>query len=160
MITRDLELEKAIKSDAVIIVDTCSVLEGSFQSFANRAAPLLSSTKKKLVVPKVVLHEILKNSKKPSLENWARIASRIINELYEQGLVLIAGDELEPGFGDVVFLSNVLKQFLSTDVVVITQDKKLTHDLLSFNDLQSVQSRHRICVYKLANHGFLELGTY
>ena len=62
----------------------------------------------------------------------------------------VVGDELEPKFGDVVFLSNVLKQFLLTDVAVITQDNNLAHDLLSFNSLLSVQSRHHISVYRLS----------
>ena len=151
MAMHDIELEAIIHSDAVLIIDTCSLLEYAFLPFSKRAEPVLQATRKQLILPAVTVHEIEKNAKKNQrLENGSKRALTILVDLKKKGLLDVVGDELEPKFGDVVFLSNVLKQFLLTDVAVITQDNNLAHDLLSFNSLLSVQSRHHISVYRLS----------
>lgn len=151
MDVHDTELERIIHSNTILIIDTCSLLEYAFEPFSKRVEPLLQSTGKKLILPVVVVHEIEKNAKKNQrLEINSKRALAILVDLKKKSLLDVVGDECEPKFGDVVFLSNVLKQFLITDVAVITQDNNLTHDLLSFNSLLSVQSRHHISVYRLS----------
>ena len=97
MAMHDIELEAIIHSDAVLIIDTWSLLEYAFLPFSKRAEPVLQASGKQLILPAVTVHEIEKNAKKNQrLENGSKRALTILVDLKKKGLLDVVGDELLP----------------------------------------------------------------
>ncbi|WP_114166759.1 zinc-ribbon domain containing protein, partial [Exiguobacterium sp. TNDT2] len=140
-----------------IFIDTCSILEDGNSLFWEKMSPYLKDAKSRVFIAQRVIDELDKhvNQKKdPSLAAKASEAKKLLAVLQQADLIDIRG-EASDGFADNVFLVVFTKFRLHHNLLLITQDRKLTADIEALNQSQSVKSSKRIEVRKIAVDGSL-----
>ncbi len=137
-----------------LLIDTCALLHEQFPLLMERMAPLLRQNGKVLIVPSSVLTE-LRNlaDKKPELTERIRALLPLMAQLKSQGLLKVYGSTSE-GFGDQQMLAVVTHFMTSAQLLVITQDNKLSSDLLRLNQLDSVHGK-QVAVSRINRYGYL-----
>lgn len=149
-------MEEIINADRIIMIDTNAVLSGKFVKFMNDAEPLLTKYKKMFIFPHVVYGELLwkKNGNEKQLKDNAKRKLEIIKRFVKDNLAEIVGedadwpDKSKKPFADPTFLERVLTlRNNGKSCTIITADKDLGHDILSFNNIKSVKTKADIKVY-------------
>lgn len=158
-----------------IFIDTCSLLfscwsgkedtsgnikydKNKEQTFWNH--DLRNLLKKGRVVIPVRNYEELKkhakNNKKPGLAKRSEYVLSAIDDLIGKKYFQLVGDNNDP-FADAIILSAALKFRTNKNLIFITNDKKLSHDLISIKNFQSVEARNGqfFTVYFIGNRGNL-----
>ncbi|MBE5709927.1 MAG: hypothetical protein EGR51_08560 [Oscillibacter sp.] len=137
-----------------ILVDTCSLLNQRFPLLMEHLEPLLRMRGKALIVPSSVVRELVSLSvKKPELTERIRALLPLMAQLQQQGLLRVYGSPSED-FGDQQMLSAVTRFMTKVPLLVITQDNKLSADLLQLNRLRSVQGQN-VAVERINRYGYL-----
>lgn len=156
--TETLELLRRVQAYDVFI-DTCSLLHAGFFPFY---ALYRKAASRPLYVPYVVKLELEKKLHDPRLH--AR-ASRVLELIRSDDNIIILGDEhdlrrTDSGekrvHADAVFVEKLL--FIhnnSRSVLLLTQDKAMTADVLEINNMRSRRSKAVVMVRKLTPDGFL-----
>ena len=138
-----------------LLADTCSLLHQQFPLLAERLTPLLRQSCRTLIVPSGVLAELRSLPlKKPELTERVRTALPCLAKLQNQGLLRIYG-EREGSFGDQQLLSSATRLMTSSPLLVITQDRDLSCDLLRLNQLDSMREKQPVAVSRINRYGYL-----
>ena len=150
------QAEERLDKDAArftLLIDTCSLLHDQFPQLMGRLVPLLEREGKALIVPSGVVEELKSMLTRPELAGRARARLNDLVQLKRGGLLKIYG---QPGvtFADQQILAAATRALTSTELLVITQDRGLSEDLLRLNSLNSVQGK-RLAVSRINRFGFL-----
>lgn len=164
-------LELFVKN-SVIMIDTCSLMHDKSGEFWNSIIPLLKKFRKKIIVPICVVNELVRLQEK--MENLdaamkARRAMKQLISLKNQGYIEIWGNpeyiinnagkkKHNPAnecLADHEFMYVFTRERLKYQLVLITQDKGLSKDILGLNNSQSVSGK-QIFVCKINREGVLE----
>ncbi|OYQ78710.1 hypothetical protein B9T19_07635 [Ignatzschineria sp. F8392] len=140
-----------------IFIDTCSLLHDDFKLFWNSISPVLKNNNIEIIVPYGVVSELEKiiKTKKQKIFHQAIKIYKLLSLNQEKGLIRIQGNENEQ-FADNVFLSVFTKFRVDFELVLITQDNKLSRDILNLNKSQSVNGKD-IDVFRITEGGTLRL---
>lgn len=138
-----------------IFVDTCSVMQQTFEAMVSTFTAPLRAYRKKLIVPECVITE-LQNFVDEDTERGAqaRQALRTIDRYCEEDLIDIRTGITQSFRPDEYFLSYVPNR-VHEKLMFITQDYLLAKDILAFNDSGSCLG-HYIKVKRIAPSGELK----
>lgn len=137
-----------------LLIDTCALLHPQFPDLMAHLIPLLRENGKSLIVPTGVVAELRRlGETKPELREQVRVLARNLAALKDEGLVSVYGESGET-FGDKQFLATATRFMTSASLLVITQDKALSEDLLHLNCLNSVKGK-RLSVSRVNRYGYL-----
>lgn len=155
-------LAKFLNEFDYVFVDTCSLMEDSFPLFMDRLASSKEYWREGLQV--IVLGECIEELKKHAKEkkkekNNSRIAAAraikiIRHDKWHNKAITITKAEGE-AFADNAIFTKVSSLRIHNKILVITQDKTLTTDLLKLNQLDSQKGRY-LSVYRITNESNLE----
>ena len=158
--TKPSNLAKFLSGFDYVFLDTCSLMEDGFPAFMDTLVPSKEYWKEGLRV--IVLKECIKELKKhrkSKEKNEARIgairALKILRHDKWHGKTIEIGKKVTGGdFADQAIAQKVVELRIRNKILIITQDKTLTTDLLKFNKLDSQHGRY-LEVYKILPNGDL-----
>lgn len=158
----DSEIEQYIVN-YVVFIDTCTMLHDHIDRFWNKAIPLLKKHNKKIILALAAYRELEKKAADEydsELSRKAKNSVKAVSALVKEGVLEIRGEGNEH-FADNVYLFVFTKFRLQYNLLLITQDYKLSGDILNLNNNQSVKA-HKIEVKKINQWGNLVNpdGTY
>ena len=164
-------LEECIKKQFHIVIDTCSILRKAraFEHFFKRCRPLLVKYNQKLLIPYSVVAElgnmIVNHTVDIATLERAKYGYDIITSEGKQGLIEVLGSrenvwKKKNGQNGYFADSDFTVQILSwrnngENVLLITQDYKMTLSVMKLRDIPCVESDSEIIVRKLNHLGFL-----
>lgn len=149
--------ENIFSPPCTVLFDTCSILKGDdFALFMKR---LISSRQDKIVILTSVIDELqyLAISKTTSTTDCRVEALRALAELQvltKIGIISVEGDSgchQQADFSILKYIS--VRRFNSRKLVVVTQDKQLSEDILRLNGITSIPSLTPVSVFKLDKGG-------
>lgn len=168
---------KATEIDSFIFLDTCSLLEscwnregnGEFIYSAQKAQKFWGPEMKSLICAGSVFltrrnyEELIKLSivhgdpKRPQLGERSEEVIKRLSTLVESKSIEIIGDPNDP-FADAVLLSVALRFRTSKNLLFLTQDRALAHDLHSVSHFKSVRPRKgcELKVRRINRNGIIE----
>ena len=155
-------LESCVKN-YLIFMDTCSFLYENAEAFWSHIIPILQREKKTIIVPKRVYEEVYKFATRPDLcekksdpklNERAKTAEQKICVLQRAGLIEIFKGEMD-NFADNVFLTVFTNLRMKYNLLLITQDRKLSSDIVSINYSKSVKTNNQIMVARINRYGYL-----
>lgn len=154
-----VQLEDYVK-EYKIFIDTCSLLENirHTENFFRCNKALLLTNEKKIYIPLRVVQEIEKHSKNSSKWTLMKIAERVYDLLgiwQKEGIIEICGNNQFDNFADNAFLTAFTALRVNSKLLLITQDRNLSKDVLSLNNSLSVQGMN-IEVLRFNRRGELE----
>lgn len=145
---------KQVTKRYTLLIDTCSLLHEAFPSFMEHLAPELSECGKKLIVPVSAVTELRGLAeKKPELRDRIRALSGQLTEYQSEELIEVRGTRGDT-FGDKQILATATRLMTDEELLIITQDKGLSEDLLQLNTLRSVRGK-RLSVGRINRYGYL-----
>ena len=134
------EIEQLVKNNKIMI-DTCSLMHEKCEKVIHDLLPVLKKCQQKLIVPKKVIDELRKHQectddifKATSAEKGLSLCRRLL----ESGCLSIRGGSND-NFADNVFFVHFTNYRYQYPMLLITQDRKLTHDILQINQLGSAE---------------------
>lgn len=143
--------------DYKIFVDTCSLMHPKFRKFAELIEPALIKFNNKLTVGKVQCDEIIKHqkSKDPTTRKRAIEAAKVINRLIHLNLLEVRNDPRDD-FADNVYLTYIIKYQLQYNILLITQDNGLAHDVIEkVGNFDSVKTSKKSTARRINDFGHL-----
>lgn len=147
-------LERAVQKHTLLI-DTCALLHEQFPLLAKRLEPLLRQNCRALVVPSSVVAELrFLPLKKPELAERVQALMPLLSQLQKQGLLRVYGDQGET-FGDRQMLAAVTTLLTTSSLLVITQDRNLSNDVLLLNQLDCMRDKQAVAVSRVNQYGYL-----
>lgn len=147
-------LERAVQKHTLLI-DTCALLHEQFPLLAKRLEPLLRQNCRALVVPSSVVAELrFLPLKKPELADRVQALLPLLSRLQKQGLLRVYGDQGET-FGDRQMLAAVTTLLTTSSLLVITQDRNLSNDVLLLNQLDCMRDKQAVAVSRVNRYGYL-----
>lgn len=170
-------MSKPNTSRTLVFIDTCSLLDSCWNNStdANGSKHFQYSKSKEAafwdgafddlcahadcILAKRNFDELKKLSKNGHREDLAKRASYILQKiepLRKSGQLSIVGDANDP-FADAVLLSVALRFRTQKNLVFITQDKNLAHDLASVREFRSIDNRngYYLEVHRVTKNGSL-----
>lgn len=150
-----------LKKNDIILIDTSSIMdyEGFKKLVCQIESPLIE-VNKKITVPKIVWTELIKhlNSFNEEKINRAKQAIEIITE--HRNIFILEDDGLyyektAKTFADAELLSELMKNKVLFNQLLITNDKKLSQDAFNLNNQESFKGR-RIHVCFITSSGNLK----
>lgn len=132
------EYEQIVKKYKIMI-DTCSLMHTKCEDVIKALLPALKKYNGKIIVPKKVIDELKKHQKcfdDPSKVELAEKGLYLCNLLLNSGCLSIRGGSND-NFADNVFFVQFTNYRYKYSMLLITQDRKLTHDILQINNLKS-----------------------
>lgn len=151
----DHQLEQLVLNH-VIMIDTCSLMHEKCEVLFSNLLPVLKKNNKKLIIPYKVLEELKKHldwKKDPFKASLAEKALKLCDQLRQNNCLIIRGSEND-NFADNVFFVHFADYRLRYHMVLITQDRDLSHDILQLNELNT-SGGYPIKVYKITSNGLL-----
>jgi serine/threonine protein kinase len=144
-----------------IFIDTCSLVfieEHKLECFwDNMRRLIIDGQRKPVIIAYGVYDELMKKSKNKSDHRLAINAMAALNRLLllkNEHVIEIRG-EITETFADNVLLFVFTKFRIKENLLLITQDNKLTMDMLSLNNGKAVNSWKRIYVRRIEKSGKL-----
>lgn len=150
--TQDLEV--LFGEDTRTFIDTNILLEDNFYDFWDRLEPLVIRHRSIKVdripiIPYKVCEELLKMSNSDNERGRkAPEVLKFIKKLKDKQLVKIMGDPQSDNFADNVFKTVFTQYRLKYNMILITQDKGLTEDILQLNNAKADRAK-KVQVFKL-----------
>lgn len=161
------ELEWFVK-ERTIIVDTCSISDDYFEFFLESVTPLLQTYQKQLIIPYRCTLELEKhatNKEEPGKAADAERGKKLLAKLKAQGLIRVLAtpedkEKLAAGVTHSTFADEEIQIVLMRyrkykKLLLITQDRDLSYDVLQQNDSKSVQFFNKVEVRRIDNTGYL-----
>lgn len=141
------------------MIDTCSMMEESFPTWLEtfEKSKKYSLQFHPLIVLKQCVQELKKHSKGKILEKkrTAKLALEILKTAKKNKTIAITRYKLgKRNFGDHAIFSKVNDDHLDYKILVITQDKGLTSDILKLNEMLSINGKP-VSVMKLSKNAEL-----
>ncbi len=152
---KPFEAHKRHETKSLILIDTSSLLRQGAMLFLKNLTPNFIRMGQEIIVPLVVIKELQKHSNNRNNPELAKNARRILDVILEyqnMGVISVYGDDNDGNFADKVFLQVALMLAPKYNLLVITQDKNLSQDLL--RPLKSVNYK-KIKVCKIDGRGRL-----
>lgn len=150
-------IEQYVKDGYKIFIDTCSLLEDSVNIFWQSIIPYLHQYSSKIIIPLRCIEELQKHQKdisNPNLANDALNSLKVIKQLLAAEYVEIRGESTD-NFADNVFIVVFTKFRMTEKLLLITQDRDLSEDILKLNESKAVTHANPIHVKKINKYGFL-----
>lgn len=153
-------LAKFLSNYDYVFVDTCSLMEDGFPPFMDMLVASKEYWKDGLhvIVPEECIKELKKhkgNKEKEDARIGAIRALKILRHDQWHGKTIEIEKNITDGnFGDQAITQRAVGLRIKYKILVITQDKTLTNDLLKLNNLDS-QRGHYLEVYKIMASGEL-----
>lgn len=151
--TRDLE--ELFGENTRAFIDTNILLEDNFYEFWNRLEPVIIrhrsiSTSRLPIIPFRVCDELIKMAQGEQNERAKKAGDvvRYVRQLKDKQLVKIMGDPNSDNFADNVFKTVFTQKRLQYNMVLVTQDKALTEDILQLNNSKADKA-NKVRVFKL-----------
>jgi len=139
-----------------IFIDTCSLMRPQAQDFLmQKFAPYLKLANKKIVLMKEVLDELNKirhdenNQQPPEKRLEAKKGFETCAKLDQESCLIIKGKEDSINYADNYFIAKFTEERYKRKLCLITQDRKLSNDILSLNESASSGKARGIKVYSL-----------
>lgn len=149
-------MEQYVKDDYKIFIDTCSLLENSADIFWQNIIPYLNQYHSKIIIPLRCIDELQKhqkNTSNPDLSKRALNSLKIVKQLLTAGYVEVRGENTD-NFADNVFAFVFTKFRMTEKLLLITQDRDLSEDILKLNDSKAVNHANPIHVRKINQYGY------
>lgn len=140
-----------------IMIDTCSLMHSQCGAVMDRMLPALERQGKKVVIPLRVIDELRKHQNARHDPGKARAANegmRICRRLQKAGCLSVRGNEGDD-FADNVFFVVLSDYRYRYHMLLITQDRNLTTDVLQLNRQQATQG-YPVEVMRIDRHGRLQ----
>lgn len=160
--TKSSRLAQFLSEFDYVFVDTCSLMEDTFPKFMD----YLKSSKEywkeglEVVILGEVLEELKTNSKKKNDETCRIGATRALkiikHDKWHGKTLTISKGKKGKSFGDQALYTAVSALRIEKKILVITQDRTLTADLLKLNRLESQKGRY-LKVYRINEDSELEM---
>lgn len=131
-------------------------MDKNFEDFSQKITPHIINSSNKIFIPTKVLEEIKKFDSDPKdlvRNKKASDALVILKKMHNQNLIEIRGEKTD-NFADNVFMTVFTQHRLNHSLMLITQDKNLTKDILSLNSFKSQRGK-TIVVKKISKEGLL-----
>ncbi|MCI6732705.1 MAG: hypothetical protein MR487_10360 [Lachnospiraceae bacterium] len=139
----------------ILFIDTCSLLLPESAAFLGNLIPELKKHGKILYLPRVVYQEFERvKDNKPELTVIYKEVYNILFHMSQQKLLVICGDASDIGHADNVFLTQFTRLRMKGRMLLITQDRGLTADILNLNNQRS-SSGDPILVQRINRYGYL-----
>ncbi len=154
-------IKSVLKKNDVILIDTSSAMDyKGFKKLVDQIELPLIENNKNIIVPKVVWMELIRhlNSSNEEKKVKASHAIYIINE--HRNIFMLEDDNLDydkmiKTFADAELLSDLIKNKVMYNQLLITNDKKLSIDAFNLNNQESCKGR-KINVCYITNSGNLK----
>lgn len=154
---QSLKLMDFFTKDWKIFIDTCSLLSPGIDKFWVNIIPFLRKNSNKIFMPIKVIEELQKFER--DINDIARakkahIALKNIKMLLdcnEEFIDIRKGEN--NNFADNVFLTVFTQHRIKNKLLLITQDKKLSRDILNLNESKSVKGKE-VRTMKINKYGF------
>lgn len=148
------DLEILFGEDTRTFIDTNILLDDNFYEFWERLEPLVIRHRsirvdRLPIIPYRVCEELIKMSKGD--DERAKKAPKVLNflkTLKDKQLIRIMGDTQSDNFADNVFKTVFTQYRLKYNMILITQDKGLTEDILQLNNAKADKAK-KVKVLKL-----------
>lgn len=134
------EIEQLVNNNKIMI-DTCSLMHEKCEKMIHDLLPALKKYHQKIIIPKKVIDELRKHQgckddiiKATSAEKGLNLCRMLL----ESGCLSIRGGSND-NFADNVFFVHFTNYRYQYHMLLITQDRKLTHDILQINQLGSAE---------------------
>lgn len=156
-----LDFIKEAAKDYTMLIDTCSLLSRSYRLFFRRAMPYLKSYGKQVILAKSVTGELEKFARnaKPADKQAARAKvdeiQADLKHYQQQGIMLQCGDDNDSPVADAVFLKAVTTLRTKYNMMLITEDKKLTQEIERLGTSQAVRGIKKVRVCRISKEGYL-----
>lgn len=140
----------------IIMLDTCSIMHEGCESLIDSMIPLLRKYNKKIVIPNKVIEELKKHFdcwNDPVKKSLAEKGLQLCKRLKQENCLSIRGGQFD-NFADNVFFVHFSILRFRYNMVLITQDYKLSQDILQLNNMQT-GTGNLIRVFKLSREGAL-----
>ena len=138
-----------------LLIDTCALLHEQFPLLVQHMEPLLRQNCKALVVPSSVVAELrFLPLKKPELAERIQALMPLLSGLQKRGLLRVYGSQ-GGSFGDRQMLAAVTTLLTTSPLLVITQDRDLSNDVLLLNRLDCMRDKQAVEVSRVNRYGYL-----
>lgn len=154
-ITTDF-LNNILDNNFVVMADTCAIMSEGFYDFIKIAEPVFREKNKHFVIPYMVDVELHRKISGKKLEFYSELIKKHLFVLYHDQNEWSGTLCNKPHADPVIFEKASVYRRQSVNVLVITQDRDLTHDILKLNNMESVQSKAKIIVKKINEYGCLD----
>ncbi len=125
--------------DHVIMIDTCSMMHEGCYALIEEIHPILKKYNKKVVIPYKVIEELKKHYDSGNDHHKADLAEKglkMCQKLKREDCITIRGNEND-NFADNVFFVHFADLRFRYNMLLITQDYKLSHDILQLNHMKT-----------------------
>ncbi|MCM1024583.1 MAG: zinc-ribbon domain containing protein [Prevotella sp.] len=149
-------MENFVRAGYKIFIDTCSLLHFSAEKFFLNVLPILQSYNAKIILPTRCCEELKKHSRNTTDTQLATNAADTLTKLKQlnkAGYIELRGEESD-NFADNVFLTVFTKFRMKYNLLLITQDNNLAHDILALNESKSVNGKN-VAVRQINQYGYL-----
>ena len=145
-----------------IMIDTCSLMHEKCESVIRQLIPALEKHGKKLVVPEKVIAELNKHHRCRTDPAKVRAADRALGLcrlLMAHGCMSVRGESRD-NFADNTFYVALSQYRTRYHMLLITQDRGLTRDVLKLNEVRSVKGYPIEVMYVDARGGLSRSNPY
>lgn len=145
-----------------IMIDTCSLMHDKCESVILQLIPALEKHGKKLLVPEKVIAELNKHHRcytDPAKSRAADRALKLCRLLMAHGCMSVRGESRD-NFADNTFYVALSQYRTQYHMLLITQDRGLTRDVLKLNELRSVRGYPIEVMYVNARGGLSRSTPY
>ena len=140
-----------------IMIDTCSLMHERCEDVIGQLLTHLKKYRKKMIIPVRVIDELKKlqlSSDDSDKRHAANNGMRLCRELLDNGCLSVRGSDKD-NFADNVFFVTISNYRYYHRMVLITQDRPLTYDVLQLNTFQSGGECHPVEVMHITGDGEL-----
>ena len=136
------------------IIGTCALLHPKFPEMMDNLAPILRENNKSLIVPDSVINDLQRLVvKNPEMTVQISEVIHLLAGLRLEGLVQVCGNGTD--FNSRNHLLQLAEEMLEyTEPLVITQNKRLSEELVQLNRTRPTAAR-RLAVSRVNHYGFL-----
>ena len=137
----------------ILLIDTNTMMQDTFPLLMERLSPLLQEQNKQLLVLSSAITELKRLQTQKKTAQMAERALKILLIEKKKGTIGIYGDPNEHFYdGQIFSVASAMR--IKYDILVITQDKALSEDLVDLNKQRSIKGKS-VAVSYLDYEGFL-----
>lgn len=141
-------------SGRCIYGDTSFILNPGFEKFINKNGQSMAEKGIKITFPNNVIQELIGLRNSPKVGEQADQALKQLEYLDKSGVVAFTKKTTDNYPIAQLMLSLIIKNRTKDSIVIITCNKKISHDVLMQNQIKSYNGHHIYCL-NIAPNGFL-----
>ena len=139
------------------MIDTCSLMHGQCEQMLRKLLPAMEKHGQKMIIPEKVIGELYKHRQNPEKQDAAAKALRLCQMLRAHDCLTVRGEDKD-NFADNTFYVALSRYRTRYHMMLITQDRGLTRDVLKLNQLRSVKG-YPVEVMRITGRGELEISA-